>query len=400
MIVRNLRMPVKREPCRNFQRGSCKYGAQCKFLHVTQQQQQPNIFGFGSQAGSAFNHRTSEQEKPNPFGFGVKNNIQSKGTTDSGSRQNQFKPFENTWSRFSPLTTGSSTPSRQSSNQQQGTNHDCADPESCKRQIIEDLLHERPLWKLTCYGHVKNAPCDIGGDVSYEELRAVAYDDAKRGLSLPSIVARERSLVNAKLIEFDNLQRSPYLRIPQSPFLEATQSVSPLSSKGGVPPTVSGFGQSGATLNTGFGLSASASTASDNAFKQSNPIQAPSQTSSAFGAKNSPFGGFQSKPASQTTGKSFAPSTWTFGSKDPFANTPPLSSVASMAFPNSVSNEPHTFPSIPDSVLTGVGNSSTNGDLVEDLERRNVPVDDRIWLKEKWCLGEIPEMPPPDAFVK
>lgn len=31
----------------------------------------------------------------------------------------------------------------------------CTDPESCKRQIVEDFEHERPIWKLTCYGHCK-----------------------------------------------------------------------------------------------------------------------------------------------------------------------------------------------------------------------------------------------------
>ncbi|KAI3995271.1 hypothetical protein MKX01_032073, partial [Papaver californicum] len=63
----------------------------------------------------------------------------------------------------------------------------CTDPELCKRQIAEDLQQERPLWKLTCYGHCKDWLCDINGDISYEEIRASAYDDAKRGLPLPSI---------------------------------------------------------------------------------------------------------------------------------------------------------------------------------------------------------------------
>lgn len=31
----------------------------------------------------------------------------------------------------------------------------CTDPELCKGQILEDFQHERPLWKLTCYGHGK-----------------------------------------------------------------------------------------------------------------------------------------------------------------------------------------------------------------------------------------------------
>nr|KJB74813.1 hypothetical protein B456_012G009900 [Gossypium raimondii] len=192
-------MHNKKEACRNFQRGSCQYGERCKFLHVIQQQPKSNAFGFGTQAIS------HQQQKPNPFGFGVQNNAQSKGANDFGNKQSQFK---NTWTRSSA---SSGAPSlRQPDNQPQATNHRCNDPESCKRIIAEDFEHERPLWKLTCYSHWKNSPCDIVGDVSYEELRAAAYDDAKRGLSLQSIIERERNLLNSKLVEFENFLRNPY----------------------------------------------------------------------------------------------------------------------------------------------------------------------------------------------
>lgn len=33
-----------------------------------------------------------------------------------------------------------------------------------------------------------STPCDIVGDISYEELRAAAYEDAKKGMNLQSIV--------------------------------------------------------------------------------------------------------------------------------------------------------------------------------------------------------------------
>lgn len=35
---------------------------------------------------------------------------------------------------------------------------------------------------------LSSAPCDIVGDISYEELRAAAYEDNKKGMSLPQIV--------------------------------------------------------------------------------------------------------------------------------------------------------------------------------------------------------------------
>lgn len=64
---------------------SCKYGAQCRFVHASSQQQQqakPNPFGFGSGSrqqqqqqpsfGAQFQQpQHQQQQKPNPFGFGV-----------------------------------------------------------------------------------------------------------------------------------------------------------------------------------------------------------------------------------------------------------------------------------------------------------------------------------------
>lgn len=40
-----------------------------------------------------------------------------------------------------------------------------------------------------------SGPCDIVGDTSYDELRALAYDDAKHGKSLPSIVGEFALLI-------------------------------------------------------------------------------------------------------------------------------------------------------------------------------------------------------------
>ncbi|XP_034695998.1 zinc finger CCCH domain-containing protein 16 isoform X2 [Vitis riparia] len=285
-------MNRKKEPCRNFQRGSCQYGERCKFLHVTQQQPKPNVSGFGAQTSSNFQHTNVQQQKSNPFGFGVQSNSLPTGATDFGSKQNHFKPFENKWTRFSPLTTGTSSSSRQSDNQAQPANHKCTDPESCKRQIVEDFEHERPIWKLTCYGHCKSAPCDIVGDISYEELRLAAYDDAGRGLNLQSIVERERSLLNSKLIEFDSLLRKPYAAPPNSTL--AIQSPAPnpdassLTAQNNTPPSASSFSQLSTSPNMGFGTRPS--TPSNNAFGQSNSFQFSSQTSGAFGTNNLAFG--------------------------------------------------------------------------------------------------------------
>jgi len=49
---------------------------------------------------------------------------------------------------------------------------------------------ENPTVALVWNSSVCSLPCEIVGDISCEELRAVAYDDARRGLSFQSIVRK------------------------------------------------------------------------------------------------------------------------------------------------------------------------------------------------------------------
>ncbi|KAK7263990.1 hypothetical protein RJT34_31591 [Clitoria ternatea] len=370
-----------RDICRNFQRGSCQYGGRCRYLHVQQQQQQrksnvhgfggqnsayqqqnSNPFGFGSHVGSA----SQPHQKTNPFGFGgMQNNSQLNGPPHSDFKSNQFKPFENKWNRQSskPQNVGL----RQSDNNSQPVNHKCTDPEVCKRQIAEDFEQEKPLWILTCYGHCKGAPCDIVGDISYEELRAEAYEDAKRGMSLQSIVEKERNILKSKLVEFQKLLSEPY-KVPlnssfgsqknqsiganANPFSVPTQNNGPLS--------VSSFSQLGASLNVGFERPSSLG----NTLPQLNPFgNGANLNSSGISSAQSLF----SKPVELNM---FPAAT---------------SQHTSMAFNDS---GPTTmFQTTPDVQL--------NKSQVE-----NVSGDVSIWLKEKWNPGEIPEEAPPDAFVR
>lgn len=45
---------------------------------------------------------------------------------------------------------------------------------------------------LKVFLFVSSRPCDIVGDISYEELRAAAYEDAKRGLPMQAIVSQRK----------------------------------------------------------------------------------------------------------------------------------------------------------------------------------------------------------------
>ncbi|KAG9140847.1 hypothetical protein Leryth_010390 [Lithospermum erythrorhizon] len=430
-------MPPKKEVCRNFQRGSCQYGDQCRYLHGAPQQSKPNPFGFGSQ---------NQQQKPNPFGFGSQNqqrksnpfgfgvqNPQQRGANDSGLNQN--KPFENKWTRFSPINnTNNSTPSRsEKQSSAPAPAHMCTDSDSCKRQIAEDFRNEKPMWRLTCYGHVKNGPCDIVGDTSYEELRAAAYDEAKRGMNIQSIIERERISVQAKLVEFESLLSNPYTGpsrlVPnlQNP----SQGVSPnttvnLQSNGG-PPAVSSFGQLAASLSSGtssgapntlFGqlnssqnlnsgpLNGNTSSPSSlfpnvngnspfqnlnpgppnsNPFSQSNPFQNQGGHSSAFGQK-SIFPSQSTPPTQQTpfTSNSASVSNGASGAEKNLFSSFPIPPQTS----TSVLSQSHNSSSGNTLLPNAIGQPSVNIQLPNSLPRES-DGDDSIWMKSKWTIGEF-----------
>ncbi|CAI8617067.1 unnamed protein product [Vicia faba] len=367
-----------KELCRNFQRGSCTYGERCRFLHQQPNQQQrksnafggqtnsyqqpnKNPFGFGSASASAPN----QQQKNNPFGFGSQNTSHSNGPP----KPNQFQPFENKWSRTSSKPQNGTQ--RPSDNNSQPVNHKCTDPEICKRQIADDFEQEKPLWILTCYGHCKGAPCDIIGDISYEELRASAYEDAKKGMSLPLIVEKERNILKSKLAEFDKLLSEPY-KMPLNSSLDIQKyqpngananAFSPATQNNG-PLSVSSFSQLGASLNTGFE-------------RPSAPQMTTPAQPNSFGSGGNIFG----------SGISGA------------QNNNPFSTPATM-FPGSTSQFQQTSIAFNNTSSTTMLQSASSDVQLNTSQVENASVDESIWLKEKWNPGEIPEEAPPDRFIR
>ncbi|GAU33984.1 hypothetical protein TSUD_61150, partial [Trifolium subterraneum] len=377
----------------------CQYGDRCRFLHQQQQQQQrksnngfggqqnTNPFGFGSASASA--SAPNNHQKTNPFGFGTQN---TNGPPRSDSKPNQFQPLENKWTRSSSKPQNG-TP-RQSDNNSQSVNHKCTDPEDCKRQIVEDFQQEKPLWILTCYGHCKGAPCDILGDISYEELRAAAYEDARNGMSLPLIVEKERNILTSKLAEFDKLLSEPYkmplnssLGANANIFSPATQNYqsngananafspvtqnyqsngananafSPATQNNG-PLAVSSFSQLGASLNTGF--------------------ERPSAPQMSTPAQPNSFG---------NGGNFFGSNTQNiFGSGISGAQSNPFSKPAEFTmFPGSTSQfqQPSTaFNNTSSTTML----PTTSAVQLNTSQVETASVDESIWLKEKWIPGEV-----------
>ncbi|TVU07681.1 hypothetical protein EJB05_41046 [Eragrostis curvula] len=426
-------MNRRQELCRNFQRGSCKYGAQCRFVHASsqqQQQQQPksNPFGFGTGSrqqqqqqpsfGSQFQQQQQQQPKSNPFGFGTGSRQQQQQSFGSQfqqqqqqQKQNPFgfgvqgaapqsrnapgpaKPFQNKWVRDPSVQ----TKQPEAATQPPAAHTACTDPESCRQQIVEDFKNETPLWKLTCYAHLRSGPCDIKGDFSFEELRARAYEEGRQGHPLQSIVERERNLQNAKLMEFTNFLNNP--RVPQTASFPNVASVPEVKSntpfgvsQNNGPPVFNSFSQIGASTNFGPGPRMTTGVPTSNLFGQSSQTSNPVFPAATFGVSEMKFGvsgpfGSQTRQSSGSL-QSSSSSSFSFPKPPAGYQQSPTSS-----------NHHRDIDKQSLDLLGGMmaPASATRQTPIEDEENENQ--DDSIWLKEKWSIGEIPLSEPPKRHI-
>ncbi|CAL50086.1 unnamed product [Ostreococcus tauri] len=64
--------------------------------------------------------------------------------------------------------------------------------------LEEDLVREAPNWTLSCYGPRGEQPNLLGGDTSFEELRACAIATVRAGMDARTVHARAREYAEAK----------------------------------------------------------------------------------------------------------------------------------------------------------------------------------------------------------
>lgn len=404
-------MSRRTEVCREFVRGNCRFGSRCKFSHDTSQQQR--------------------QQPTSPFGFGVRNRGQHQPILNKGGNY------------YSPLT---SSPRKDKAPPQiLIKEHRCTDVKDCKLQIKEDLENEQPIcWRLTCYAHGKYLVNDVGGDVSFEELRSHAYAAGKQGMPFDSVVQNERSLLAAKRKEFDHLLKNfpsgpasssigfPGTSIAQQEALKMSFgtstpgfSSSPFGSSYGSTGPLQNSSQFSAPFGSGvakdsggfsFGLGATSGIAAAVATVTPIPSESLSTPGFSFGMKPSEPGPFMQGSSVQSGfGSSSLPFTGfmqdkshlnpSFGhsngaSHDLFGGGIPNKKVQEYEMSNSL------LPSQNVQTLGGVNvlDASMNMDVAsQDVQmgllsqQLSGPQNDTadIWQKGTWALGEVPEEEPP-----
>ena len=100
------------------------------------------------------------------------------------------------------------SPTQPSSTNQKSGGPKEPEPSNPRETIHQDFQNEQPLWRLSCYGHRREGPCDLTGDVSFEEARYKFYSDRAHGVPDYKLVEEFNSAVAAKERELRALKKA------------------------------------------------------------------------------------------------------------------------------------------------------------------------------------------------
>ncbi|GJP48674.1 hypothetical protein CLOM_g7959 [Closterium sp. NIES-68] len=380
--------------CRDFQRGSCRWGARCKFVH---------------QAPAPTQHAQRQPLRRAQWGVGG-----GGGWGGGGRGQGGGGGGGGRGGRGGGSGAGQGGGGGQQIVQRE---HSCVDRLDCESIIAEDAEKERPLWRASVYAHWKYLPCDVGSDVSPEEARLLAYTQAQQGVPLPSIVASERAmLANADAAHaafrshrYTGPVRQPPSAPPAMAFPPATFAP-PSPPAFMAPPSAPSapLGAGGMLFGKVISQARPATAMAPSPFSSS-PISSfptpqqpspfpfgPSQALASPSPAASPFTPFSSAPSpfspatpqphllfGQPTASPFHPAP----SSSPFATVPSPAPFAPLA-----AASPSPLPSFPQpaAAVHVPGSSAASVGGVGGGEGS-------VWSSGRWRLGEIPEEEPPPA---
>jgi len=262
----------------------------------------------------------------------------------------------------------------------QGGRAQNAGPVGVRRRDLlnEDLVVERPAWALSCYGPTGGQPNLLGGDTSFEELRACAKATAARTGDARAVHALAREYAEAKRSDAKSI-----LSFPENQLREVLNKVE----RGQIAPAGAQRVIEGGPLGSSGGLNAGAA-----------PF-APTGQGVGLGGGFNGGGGFQ--PATPQAGfGTLTPSPSGMPSVHGFAPQPTVVSQFSngggSASPFSGDGSTSAFPG------GGASTSPFNGHAMSQVPLTPDPSDPNssAWCAPTFTFGSIPDEPPSAAFIR
>ena len=269
--------------------------------------------------------------------------------------------------------THNQAPQSNNYNNQRGGGGGSKETEASPRETVAtDFATEQPLWLLSCYGHRREGPCDLTGDVSFEEARWKFFSDRANGVPDYKLVEEFKGALAAKERELRALKRAAdsNQRLPSlggnvireaNAWLDQVMGRSPSSSNphpGGVSVSGGPAGGGGVVFGSALRGAQQQQQQQQQPMKQSSIFGHPSpyhQPSSIFPASHQSPGPSPHQASSSVFGQTafpppppMQPTSSPFGAPPPFGQqpTPPFGqqpASASFGFPQPQPTAPHTF---------------------------------------------------------